>query len=976
MNPDKKEKQHRHTIPNSNYPSFPSSFYQEEIELKTTNLIDDNNNNIKTTTNDDVTTAGLDQQQSGNQNNDGDIEFSMQDKLQMCFSEMQNLKDHFDKRRRRFPSLKKKTISNSTTIDDDDQIDSQPTTTTTTTKHFQSKSNQTNPDDHDDDDDHDGSKFKAHLIRTRSKDSIDNNGDDRENVSKIFSHKTTINDRSKRSISDPFNLVSRDGVQTRIFTEFKPTFQSTVGPNQDLNKTTVNKMKQQQGFNEWLSKLEEINDMSRSTIDRIRRLENDIFQLRNTTANNEKQFDSTSTSTSTKTSSSKIPIHQTGGTTTTYVPPIDRNRIRKIKNDQQNDKSQNTDIDMEFMNKLLKYWETHVGYPIDSSINNKSTTSQQQQQQQQRRTNNQLKDPIRRLTTTISRSVQIQTDSDGKSFEEKGVTTDNNNHFDLKQQIFHHHHHQPKSSSALNHGENDNFKPNLPIIEKPMIAKTINTFHVCSDNKTDNILIDLDPLSPLSSQQQQQPQPRQSYRSPEPIVEMYSDSDDDDDVVEDDDDDDNEDDTYFDNFEKDIFNEISRRAMIRNKIITRSRSAQQLLPTRIEDTTNLLKNSGTQTKNLKRDNNNVRISETPSTMGTTTATTTTSQKRMQSTSKIIIERQTQNNQKEKREIIIQTDIDHDGKVHRTTEIRNCKQKNMLPMIDMIKIENECFPPTTLPSSLMMMTNDDRTTTNNDNIPDDERQERRRQQKKKNVSNEKMNDIFPRTQSAFDLMMTDNNNNENMILGKTDNDYLSNKAFSSLDIRSLTKSPVISEGYHSERLDSSTQIHHHNQRNHQHTPESDRQQYIIEPPESYCQTPEYSSNNMNNTWIMNNETLIENSGKEMNITTKSSTIRKPTEESKSKSQTQIRKSPINMNYIDDDDDSPKQQQQQSRSRSAKTTAQTYVPTAAATTTTTTYRNPNDNLNECKFSFVCNNNGTNIVFRADFGISKLPLFETNL
>ena len=632
------------------------------------------------------------------------------------------------------------------------------------------------------------------------------------------------------------------------------------------------------------------------------------------------------------------------------------------------------------MNKLLKYWETHVGYPIDSSINNKSTTTSQQQQ---RRTNNQLKDPIRRLTTTISRSVQIQTDSDGKSFEEKGVITDNNNHFDLKQQIFHHHHQQQqsKSSSALNHGENDNFKPNLPIIEKPMIAKTINTFHVCSDNKTDNILIDLDPLSPLSSQQQQQPQPRQSYRSPEPIVEMYSDSDDDDDVVEDDDD--NEDDTYFDNFEKDIFNEISRRALIRNKIITRSRSAQQLLPTRIEDTTNLMKNSGTQTKNLKRDNNNVRISETPSTMGATTATTT-NQKRMQSTSKIIIERQTQNNQKEKREVIIKTDIDHDGKVHRTTEIRNCKQKNMLPMIDMIKIENECFPPTTLPSSLMMMTNDGR---NNDNIQDEhEQQERRRQQqKKKNVSNEKLNDIFPRTQSAFDLMTDHNNNNENMILGKTDNDYLSNKAFSSLDIRSLTKSPVISEGYHSERLDSSTQIHHHNHKR-QHTPESDRQQqqqYIIEPPESYCQTPEYSPNNMNNTWIMNNETLIENSGKEMNITTKSSTIRKPTIEeckflfvfveifkcfflsmkkqiAKSKFQTQIRKSPINMNYIDDDD-SPKQQQQQSRSRSAKTTAQTYVPTAAAATTTTTYRNPNDNLNECKFSFVCNNNGTNIVFR---------------
>lgn len=125
------------------------------------------------------------------------------------------------------------------------------------------------------------------------------------------------------------------------------------------------------------------------------------------------------------------------------------------------------------MNKLLKYWQTNVRCPIDSIANG---------QQPQRR----LKDPSRRLTTTISRSVKIQTDSDGKRFEEKGVTTD-----DLLQ----------------------------PIIERPMVAKTINTFHVCSDNK-DNILIDLDPLP----SQQTKPQ-----TSPLPIVEMYSDTDDDDD---------------------------------------------------------------------------------------------------------------------------------------------------------------------------------------------------------------------------------------------------------------------------------------------------------------------------------------------------------------------------------------------------------------------------------------------------------------
>ena len=93
----------------------------------------------------------------------------------------------------------------------------------------------------------------------------------------------------------------------------------------------------------------------------------------------------------------------------------------------------------------------------------------------------------------------------------------------------------------------------------------------------------------------------------------------------------------------------------------------------------------------------------------------------------------------------------------------------------------------------------------------------------------------------------------------------------------------------------------------------------------------------------------------------------------------------MNYIDD-------LPQSATHTTTKPNVTTYVPT---------YRHndsKNNNLNECKFSIICNNNGTNIVFRfvhffsyfinrinfhfsffccrADFGINKLPMFETNL
>ena len=57
---------------------------------------------------------GINFSDGDNPTNDNDIEFCMHDKLKMCFSEMQNIKDHFDKRRRRFPSCKKKSTPTTT----------------------------------------------------------------------------------------------------------------------------------------------------------------------------------------------------------------------------------------------------------------------------------------------------------------------------------------------------------------------------------------------------------------------------------------------------------------------------------------------------------------------------------------------------------------------------------------------------------------------------------------------------------------------------------------------------------------------------------------------------------------------------------------------------------------------------------------------------------------------------------------------
>lgn len=82
-----------------------------------------------------------------------------------------------------------------------------------------------------------------------------------------------------------------------------------------------------QNFNDWLSKLEEINDMSRSTIDRIKKLENDIFMLRNNTEKLPK-------SSTQPIFVSKIPVNTNYSNTATKI-------MKRAL-----DKSENTDIDM------------------------------------------------------------------------------------------------------------------------------------------------------------------------------------------------------------------------------------------------------------------------------------------------------------------------------------------------------------------------------------------------------------------------------------------------------------------------------------------------------------------------------------------------------------------------------------------------------------------------------------------------------
>lgn len=232
-------------------------------------------------------------------------------------------------------------------------------------------------------------------------------------------------------------------------------------------------------YDDWVSKLEAINDMSQSTITRIRNLENEVMSL--------KAHSSLPSSTKfAKSLSSRIP------------QPMSLPRWRgydycKV------DKAINTDINLRFMNELLGKWK------------DKKTVSTQTSSEVPVYVGNvhrRLTQP-RRLTTTLGRSVEIQTECNSES---KIIQTD----FEDKQT-------QPQGSDFKK------MDPNMSILDMPNIEES-NTY---KHNQPTDIF-------------------RESYtKTPEPIVEIHSDSED----------------TNFEDFEKNIYNEISRRAIINNKIL-------------------------------------------------------------------------------------------------------------------------------------------------------------------------------------------------------------------------------------------------------------------------------------------------------------------------------------------------------------------------------------------------------------------------
>ena len=165
-------------------------------------------------------------------------------------------------------------------------------------------------------------------------------------------------------------------------------------------------------------------------------------------------------------------------------------------------------------------------------------------------------------------------------------------------------------------------------------------------------------------------------------------------------------------------------------------------------------------------------------------------KNLHSTSKIVIER-TRLNQKEKSEIVMKTNIDKEGKVHRTTEVTNSK-----------------FKPNEVSNTLGPYQCATAATSVKPQVYDSEKLENLRKANS-DLSFYHAKNMFPRPLSAFDLTECD-------LSKKPNDDLLSGKAFSSLDISA--KSPVISEGYHSEQYGSRQM--------------SNLNEYLIDPPEPF------------------------------------------------------------------------------------------------------------------------------------------------
>lgn len=95
---------HRHTVPNSDYSSFPC--YQEEINLKTNVECDHSNESPNATNKEEI-----------------QVNVSMHDKLKMCFAEMENMKNQFDNRRRKVQTKKRTNNMNWTTKTNNNEED-------------------------------------------------------------------------------------------------------------------------------------------------------------------------------------------------------------------------------------------------------------------------------------------------------------------------------------------------------------------------------------------------------------------------------------------------------------------------------------------------------------------------------------------------------------------------------------------------------------------------------------------------------------------------------------------------------------------------------------------------------------------------------------------------------------------------------------------------------------------------------------
>lgn len=159
----------------------------------------------------------------------------------------------------------------------------------------------------------------------------------------------------------------------------------------------------------------------------------------------------------------------------------------------------------------------------------------------------------RRLTATIGRSVEIQTEAEQKSREEKASSTEGN-YWDIS------------FISKFYFGFiavciDWQLWPNLAVMPEKHLTQglTASNGPVLSREKHSSSQMSILDMPNIETGQLRFPQfvPDESRlvnnaKTPEPIVEIYSDSED----------------TSFDDFEKNIYNQISRRALIKSRLVS------------------------------------------------------------------------------------------------------------------------------------------------------------------------------------------------------------------------------------------------------------------------------------------------------------------------------------------------------------------------------------------------------------------------